>query len=103
MMKKLNIVVIGAGSASFGLETMGMLLHDPVLTGSTLALVDLNQDGLSRIHQLAERMTAEWNTDIHIVSSTDRRAVLPGADFVIVSIETGPREELWRLDYEIGL
>ncbi len=102
-MRTLKIVVIGAGSASFGLETMGMLLHDPVLQGSTLALVDLNQDGLSRIHRLAERMTAEWNTGITIVSSTDRRAVLPGADFVIVSIETGPREELWRLDYEIGL
>jgi alpha-galactosidase len=102
-MRNLKIVVIGAGSASFGLETMGMLLHDPALKGSTLALVDLNQDGLSRIHLLAERMTAEWNTSINIVSSTDRRSVLSGADFVIISIETGPREELWRLDYEIGV
>lgn len=102
-MRKLKIVVIGAGSASFGLETMGMLLHDQALKGSTLALVDLNQDGLSKIHQLAERMTAEWGTEINIVSSADRRAVLPQADFVIISIETGPREELWQLDYEIGL
>ncbi len=102
-MKTLKIVVIGAGSASFGLETMGMLLHDHDLAGSTLALVDLNPDGLKQICTLAERMTSEWGTHIHITSSTDRRSVLPDADFVIIAIETGPREELWELDHQIGL
>jgi alpha-galactosidase len=102
-MKNLTIVVIGAGSASFGLETMGMLLQDHDLAGSTLALVDLNPDGLRQIHTLAQRMTDEWETQIHITSSTERRSVLANADFVIVAIETGPREELWELDYQIGL
>jgi alpha-galactosidase len=102
-MQTLKIVVIGAGSASFGLETMGMLLHDPDLTGSTLALVDLNPDGLKQIHRLAECMTGEWGTGIHITSSTDRRSMLAGANFVIIAVETGPREELWELDYQIGL
>ena len=102
-MQKLKIVVIGAGSASFGLETMGMLLQDQDLKGSILALVDLNEDGLSQIHRLAERMSTEWGTEFQIVSATDRRRVLAGADFVIISIETGPREDLWQLDYQIGL
>jgi alpha-galactosidase/6-phospho-beta-glucosidase family protein len=102
-MQRLKIVVIGAGSASFGLETMGMLLQDQDLKGSTLALVDLNEEGLAQIHRLAERMTTEWGTDFQIVSTTDRRRVLAQADFVIISIETGPREELWQLDYQIGL
>ncbi len=102
-MQTLKIVVIGAGSASFGLETMGILLHDSDLAGSTLALVDLNPEGLRQIHQLAERMTREWSTHIHITSSVDRRTVLNGADFVVIAIETGPREELWELDYQIGL
>ena len=102
-MQNLKIVVICAGSASFGLETMGILLKEPELAGCTLALVDLNPSGLEQIRLLAEKMTAEWQTNIRVTASTDRRAALPDADFVIIAIETGPREELWTLDYEIGL
>jgi len=102
-MSNLKIVVIGAGSASFGLETMGVLLKETALAGSTLALVDMNEQGLAQIHMLAQKMTDEWGTNVTIVSTTDRRNVLADADFVIVSIETGPREELWRIDHEIGL
>src|SRR5688572_29599223 len=102
-MSNLKIVVIGAGSASFGLETMGVLLKESALAGSTLALVDLNEQVLAQIHTLAQKMTDEWGTNVTIVSTTERRNVLADADFVIVSIETGPREELWRIDHEIGL
>jgi alpha-galactosidase len=38
-----------------------------------------------------------------IEASTERRELLAGADFVIVSIEVPPREALWRLDWEIPL
>jgi alpha-galactosidase len=38
-----------------------------------------------------------------ISSTTERTAALPGADFVVVSVQVGPREELWELDWKIPL
>src|SRR5579863_5336829 len=102
-MKSVKIVIIGAGSASFGLNTLATLLREPSLRGSTLALVDQNAQGLALVHRLAERMNEQWDAGLTIESSTDCRALLAGADFVVCSIEVGPREELWRRDWELTL
>ncbi|MGD2041601.1 MAG: alpha-glucosidase, partial [Anaerolineae bacterium] len=100
---KPKVVIIGAGSAIFGLGTLATLMRSPRLRGSTLALVDLNAEGLSLIDALARRLNCEWDAGLNIECSTQRRAVLPGADFVIVAIEVGPREGLWQRDWEIPL
>jgi alpha-galactosidase len=102
-MKNLKIVIIGAGSASFGLSSLATLLREPSLRGSTLALSDKNASGLRLVRGLAERMNREWKAGLTIESDTDRRALLDGADFVACAIEVGPREELWRQDWEITL
>jgi alpha-galactosidase len=103
MNMKPKVVIIGAGSAIFGLGTLATLMRSPRLRGSTLALVDLNAEGLSLIDALARRLNCEWDAGLNIECSTQRRAVLPGADFVIVAIEVGPREGLWQRDWEIPL
>jgi alpha-galactosidase len=100
---KPRVVIIGAGSAIFGLGTLATLVRSPKLRGGTLALVDLNAGGLSLIDVLAHRLNREWDANLTIVSSTRREEVLHGADFVIVSIEVGPREGLWKRDWEIPL
>lgn len=102
-MKPVKIVIIGAGSAIFGLNALATLLREPSLRGSTLALVDTNGEGLGLVHRLAERMNQEWEAGLTVESNVDRRAVLDGADFVVCSIEVGPREELWRQDWELTL
>lgn len=102
-MRASKIVLIGAGSAIFGLGTLATLIRERHLGGSTLCLVDLNEQGLEQIHRLAERMIDEWDTNLTVKSTTDRRKALPSADFVVVSIETGPREGLWYQDYELTL
>jgi alpha-galactosidase len=102
-MKPVKIVVIGAGSACFGLNTLATLARSPTLRDGSLALVDLNADGLALIHAVAQRLNCEWKARLTIESSTRRQEVLPGADFVIVAIEVGPREATWRRDWEIPL
>jgi alpha-galactosidase/6-phospho-beta-glucosidase family protein len=42
-----KIVVIGAGSASFGLTTLSALMHGAQLRGSYIALVDKNPEALA--------------------------------------------------------
>ncbi|MBN1660197.1 MAG: hypothetical protein JXA93_17485 [Anaerolineae bacterium] len=102
-MARVKVVIIGAGSAIFGLNTLATLMRSKWLRGGTVGLVDVNAEGLALVEQLAQRLNREWEAGIEIVSSTRRAEVLPGAGFVIVSIEAGPRDELWQRDWEIPL
>jgi alpha-galactosidase len=96
-----KIAIIGAGSASFGSATVATILRSPVLRGSELALVDLDEESLANMHQAALLMNEAWDSQMTISASTNRCDVLGRAKFVIVSIEVPPREALWRLDWEI--
>ena len=53
---KPKTVIIGAGSAIFGLGTLATLVRSERLRGGTLALVDLNAEGLALIDALARRL-----------------------------------------------
>ncbi len=98
-----KIVIIGAGSASFGPTTLATIIREPKLRGSELALVDLNEEALATVVKVAQRMSDAWESGMKITADTRRQAVLAGAKFVIVSIEVPPREQLWRMDWEIPL
>lgn len=98
-----KIVVIGAGSASFGLNTLGALLRSERLRGSTLALVDRNPASLETIANLARRLNREWDAKLAITTHTHHLDALDGASFVVSAIEVPPREALWKQDWEITL
>ncbi len=98
-----KIVVIGAGSAVFGLNTLATLINNKRLHGSQLALVDLNPEALELVKRLADRLNKEWDANMTITSHTHHATALEGAEYVVISIEVPPREELWKMDYEIPL
>jgi alpha-galactosidase len=98
-----KIVIIGAGSVDFGLNSLATIIREERLRGSELALVDLNAESLKRVARVAERMSDEWDAGMTIRANTNRTAVLDGADFVILSVEVPPREALWQMDWEIPL
>jgi len=100
--KRKKIVVIGAGSASFGLVTLAGIIRTRGLHGMELALVDINVDGANKIKKLAEILNEKWNANMKISATGDRREALPGADYIIISIAID-REECWISDYEIAL
>jgi alpha-galactosidase len=98
-----KIVVIGAGSASFGENTLSALMRSKKLRGSRLALVDHNAETLDTVRRLAERLNREWDAGITITAHTHHPEALEGAAFVVSAIEVGAREGLWRKDFEIPL
>jgi alpha-galactosidase len=102
-MNKRNIVIIGAGSASFGPTTLATILNNEILRGSRLALVDIDPVALDAATRVARRMIDAWGAEMSITSSTDRNEILAGATHVVISIEVTPREALWRLDWEVPL
>lgn len=98
-----KIVIVGAGSAIFGLGAMATLIQSERLRGSTLALVDIDEPALEMMTGVAEKMNAAWGAEMTITSTTKRRTVLPGADYVIVTVQVGQREMVWEMDWEIPL
>jgi alpha-galactosidase len=98
-----KVVVIGAGSAIFGLNTLAALMGDRRLRGSHLALVDRDPAALEITARLAERINQEWGAKMETSAHTSHTAALEGADYVVLSIEVPPRLGLWRSDYEIPL
>lgn len=98
-----KIVVIGAGSAIFGLGALSTMLQSPLLHGAHLALCDVDEQGLEKIARLAQLMNDSWGAGMTISSATNRRDLLHDADFVIVSVQVGPREEVWEMDWRIPL
>lgn len=98
-----KIVVIGAGSASFGLNTIAALLKSTRLRGSQLALVDRNAERVALMGRLAARLNREWAAAMTITTHTHHADALPDAQFVVSAIEVNPREELWQRDFEIPL
>ncbi|MFZ5909147.1 MAG: hypothetical protein ACOYYU_03940 [Chloroflexota bacterium] len=98
-----KIVVLGAGSASFGENTLSAILRSPRLRGSTLALVDRNPQSLDIVHRLASRLNSAWDAGFVLSAHTHHQEALQGADFVVSAIEVGPREGLWKSDFEIPL
>jgi alpha-galactosidase len=97
------ITVIGAGSASFGENTLSAILRSKKLQGSTLRLVDRNAQSLDIVKRLADRLNKEWKSGFAITAHAHHKDALQDTDFVVSAIEVGPREELWKSDFEIPI
>jgi alpha-galactosidase/6-phospho-beta-glucosidase family protein len=103
MPRTTKITVIGAGSASFGENTLSAIMRSKYLRGSTLALVDRNADSLAIVSRLADRLNREWDAQFTITSHTNHQDALADSKFVVNAIEVGARENLWKKDFEIPL
>ena len=98
-----KITVIGAGSASFGENTLSAIMRSQKLKGSTLALVDRNPETLDIVKHLADRLNREWDSNFTITAHTHHQDALSDSHFVVNAIEVGARENLWQLDFEIPI
>ena len=83
MPSAIKVSVIGAGSAQFSLGLVKDLCLTENLAGSQVTFMDINPERLEMIHKLAARYAAELGADLRFEHSTDRRAALHEADFVI--------------------
>jgi len=95
-----TIVLIGAGSTSFGLTTLHDLYADPVFAGATVRLVDLEPASLGRMSKLASALEAAAMRGLKVECYTQRVDALSGADAVVVSVEVD-RVNRWLVDFDI--
>lgn len=98
-----KIVLIGAGSATFGLRTLGSIFQSEALQGSAVVLHDINPHALKRVEGVARRYLEKHGLPYTLSATTSRRQALEGATFCVVAIEVGDRFELWEQDWKIPL
>jgi len=98
---KNTIVLIGAGSAMFGLGTLGDIFKSKALEGSSIVLHDINPQALQKVESIAQRTIKERGLPFTLSATTSRQDALKDATFCIISIEVGNRFELWEQDWRI--
>ena len=99
-MSRQKVVLIGAGSTVFTQR----LVADIILAGEAdkweLALVDIDPVTLEAVDKLVGKMLEAKGAAIPVTSTTDRKTVLKGADYVVTTIAVGGRMG-WQRDIEI--
>ncbi|MBO1910140.1 alpha-glucosidase/alpha-galactosidase, partial [Microvirga sp. 3-52] len=100
MRNKPKIVIIGAGSAVFGLSMIKDAFTTTDLWGSTLVLMDIDKNAVEKTALAANRINDSLGAGYQISSTTDREEALQGADFIIVSIAVD-RVKMWKQDFAV--
>jgi alpha-galactosidase len=95
-----RIVLIGAGSVEFTRNLLGDFLSYPELRDAQIVLHDIDADRLSTAMRMAKWTAEALGAKPSIEGHLDRRAALPGADFVVNTIQVGGARAT-RLDFEI--
>jgi alpha-galactosidase len=83
-----KIVIIGAGSGFGGRLSVDIMSRE-ALQDSVIALCDIHAGRLKKVARYVERTIERYELPTKVVTSTDRRELLPGADFVITSVSVG--------------
>jgi alpha-galactosidase len=97
-----KICLIGAGSTVFAQNILGDVLSNPELADSEIALFDIDAERLSTSEIMARRIGMTLGIkDLSIMATTNRRAALKDADFVILMMQIGGYKPATVVDFEI--
>ncbi|MBT3604585.1 MAG: hypothetical protein HN521_16125 [Candidatus Latescibacteria bacterium] len=98
-MAAIKVTIIGAGSR-FAFSVVSDLMRYDAFSNSTVALVDTNAEALDLSTRVVNQMIKKANGNLIIETSTDRRDVLGGSDFVLNSISVG---EPWARERDVAI
>jgi alpha-galactosidase len=98
----IKIAMIGAGSIGFTRRLMRDILSVPELADTTFALTDISEQNLAMVAELCRRDVQANQLPATIVATTERRAAIADADYVICMIRQGGLEA-FQTDIDIPL
>ena len=97
-----KVTFLGAGSTVFARQLITDILHIDGLDEGTIALVDIDQPRVEMAHRLAEQLVEISGKYWRVESSTERRDLLAGSDFLVNTIEVAGLANV-RHDFDIPL
>jgi len=96
-----KITFIGAGSTVFAKNLIGDLLSYPELATATLTLFDIDQERLGTSEIVAHKIANVLNVKPVVEATTDRRAALANADYVVSMFQVGGYRPSTVIDFDI--
>lgn len=97
----MKITLIGAGSTVFTRNLLGDILSFPELAQAEIALHDIDEHRLNLSKMVALRVAEAVGANPTITATTDRRAALDGAQFVLNTIQVAGYKPGTIRDFEI--
>ena len=85
----LKIAILGAGSLFWSSTIIHDLCSTPEMKGSTISLVDIDEDRLNSVYRLAKRYSAEVKFEMTVLKTKNRREAIKDSDFVINTAMAG--------------
>lgn len=79
----MKVVIIGAGSIRFSLQIIGDIAKIPRLNGTTIWLVDVNEERLNASYILAKKYVEELGAELKFEKTSNLEEAIDGADFII--------------------
>ena len=98
----IKIAMIGAGSVGFTRRLLQDILSVPELSDTKFAFTDVSSHNMDMVTQLCRRDIAANGLEATVEATTDRRAALAEADYVICTIRQGGLEA-FQTDIDIPL
>src|SRR5689334_9837949 len=95
-----NITLIGAGSVVFTRNLCSDILLTPALQNATITLMDIDPGRLAQSRDLVQALIDGRRIDARVVATTDRRAAVRDADYVVTTFQQGGLEA-YQLDIDI--
>jgi alpha-galactosidase len=95
------ITLIGAGSQVFSFSMCTDICQTPELRGADIRLIDIDENRLETAFQVFKKVSDITGWGLKISKSTQRCDLLPGTDFVILSV-ADDRIERWDIDLAIS-
>ena len=96
-----KIAFVGAGSTIFMKNIVGDALLTPSLAQAEFALMDIDSTRLAQSEAAVQSMIRETGAGATVSATTDRRAALDGADFVVTAFQVGGYKPCTVTDFEI--
>ena len=96
-----KVTFIGAGSTVFAKNLMGDIWSYPELADTTICLMDIDPGRLKQSEQVARHIINALDISPRVETTSDRRAALRGADYVVSMIQVGGYEPGTVIDFEI--
>ena len=96
-----KIAFIGAGSTVFAKTLLGDILSYPELREAVISLHDIDDQRLCTTQRMAHRLAAVIDAQPAIEATTERRAALKDADYVINMVQIGGYRPSTVIDFEI--
>ncbi len=100
-MARPKITFIGAGSTVFARNLIRDMFLFPELHDAEIALMDIDADRLRVTETVARRIADQAGANATISATTDRRAALRDANYVINMIQVGGYRPSTVIDFEI--